>query len=125
MSRSALLCALLLLPGCFISKDLEERTWDAQAVERLEVGKSTRADVLRVLGSPSEVIELLDSDAYVYEHAVEKTTGLFVIVFNATRRDRQYDRVTVIVDRQGTVAAVGTRWTADQAIYGLPWTDSE
>ena len=125
MGRLALLYALLLLPGCFVSKDLQERTWDASAVEKLEVGKSTRADVLRLVGAPTEVIKLLDSDAYVYEHTVTKTTGMFLILFNTNRQDRQFDRVTVIVDRKGTVVAVGTRWAADRAVYGLPWTDTE
>ena len=70
------------------------------------MGTSTRADVLKLLGPPTRVVELLDSDAYVYQHAIEKGTGLFLIVFNTVRSDRQLDGVTVIVDRDAPFQVV-------------------
>ena len=68
-----------------------------------------------------EIIRLLESEAYVYTRAVEKNTNTFLLVVNLSRSDRQYDAVTVIIDRKDVVTAVGSRFAADFAEYGFPW----
>ncbi|MEN8149741.1 MAG: hypothetical protein ABFS86_07945 [Planctomycetota bacterium] len=123
MNRIAPLLVLLLLPGCFASRTIDDETWDPGLAGQLVVGQSTREDVLKIMGPPKEVVELLDSDAYVYEHAVTKESGLFLLVVNFANDDIQYDRVTVIVDREGIVRGVGERFKADTAEYGLPFGD--
>jgi hypothetical protein len=52
---------------------------------------------------------------------VEKSSGLVLVVLNLSRSDRQYDAVTVIINRQDVVTAVGARFSGDDAAYGLPW----
>jgi outer membrane protein assembly factor BamE (lipoprotein component of BamABCDE complex) len=120
-----LIAVLLLLPGCFVAKSIDDTTWDPATVAQLKVGTSTRADVLRLLGAPNQVVELLDSDAYVYRHAIGKVTGFTVILFTAIRSDEQRDGITVIVDRSGIVRAVGSRYNAERAIHGAPWADPD
>ena len=68
-----------------------------------------------------EIVRLLESEAYIYRHAVEKQTGAFLIVINRRRVDRQYDAVTVIINREDKVTAVGSRFAAEEAEYGFPW----
>ncbi|HEX7901973.1 MAG TPA: hypothetical protein VF950_29710 [Planctomycetota bacterium] len=117
------LLPLLALPlaGCFFGKKMDDRTWEAEAVARLKPGMTTKAEVLTLLGPPKEIIRLLESEAYVYRNAVEKNTNTFLILVNLSRSDRQYDAVTVIIDRKDVVTAVGSRFAADFAEYGFPW----
>jgi len=115
------LAALVLLNGCYVSKKKDDRPWAAEIVAKIEVGKTTKADVLRLLGPPKQIIRLLESEAYMYIAPVEKNSGLVLLVLNLSRSDRQYDAVTVIINRQDVVTAVGSRFSADEAEYGPPW----
>ena len=117
----ALAAALSVLSGCYVSKKMDDRTWAAETVAKIEVGKTTKADVLKLLGPPKQIIRLLESEAYMYIAPVEKNSGIVLIVLNLSRSDRQYDAVTVIINRQDIVTAVGSRFTADEASYGPPW----
>ncbi len=120
--KSLLPAALALaLGGCFFGKKMDDRPWPAEAVARLQPGKTTKAEVLAALGPPKEIVRLLDSEAYMYVHAVEKSTGTYLVLLNLSRSDRQYDAVTVIINRQDVVTAVGSRFRADEAEYGFPW----
>jgi hypothetical protein len=114
---------LLALPlaGCFFGKKMDDRTWATEAVAKVQPGKTTKAEVLTLLGPPKEIIRLLESEAYVYSRAVEKNTSTYLVLLNLSRSDRQYDAVTVIIDRKDMVTAVGSRFAADTAEYGFPW----
>lgn len=120
VKRTALL-ALLALSGCYFGKSKEDRPWSNETVSRIEVGKTTKADVLRLLGPPKVIIRLLDSEAYMYVASVEKKTGTILVVLNLTRSDKQYDAITVIINRQDIVTGVGARFAGDEAAYGFPW----
>lgn len=113
--------AAALLGGCYFGKKNEDRPWSADAVRKIEVGKTTKADVLMILGPPKEVVRLLESEAYMYTHSIEKSTGTYLVILNLSRTDRQYDAITVIINRQDIVTAVGHRFTAEEAEYGFPW----
>ena len=113
--------ALGALNGCYFGKKRDDRPWPADVASRIEVGKTTKAEVLKLMGPPKVVVRLLESEAYMYVATVEKTSGVFLLVLNLSRTDRQYDAVTVVINRQDVVTAVGSRFTADEAEYGLPW----
>jgi len=113
--------ALLVLNGCYFARKKDDRPWPMDVVSKIEVGKTTKADVLKLLGPPKQIIRLLESEAYMYVASVEKSSGLVLVVLNLSRSDRQYDAVTVIINRQDIVTAVGARFSGDDAAYGLPW----
>jgi len=113
--------ALLVLNGCYFSRKKDDRPWPMDVVSKIEVGKTTKAEVLKLLGPPKQIIRLLESEAYMYIASVEKSSGLVLVVLNLSRSDRQYDAVTVIINRQDVVTAVGSRFSADEAEYGPPW----
>jgi hypothetical protein len=117
----ALAATVAVLNGCYVSKKKDDRPWPAEIVARIVVGKTTKAEVLQLLGPPKQIIRLLESEAYMYIAPVEKNSGLVLLVLNLSRSDRQYDAVTVIINRQDIVTAVGSRFTADEASYGPPW----
>ena len=117
----ALAAALVVLNGCYLSKKRDDRPWPPDVVAKIEVGKTTKAQVLQLLGPPKQVIRLLESEAYMYVASVEKNSGIVLLVLNLSRSDRQYDAVTVIINRQDIVTAVGARFSGEEAEYGLPW----
>ena len=117
----AISAALVVLNGCYVSKKKDDRPWPPEVVAKIEVGKTTKAEVLKLLGPPKQIIRLLESEAYMYIASVEKNSGLVLLILNLSRSDRQYDAVTVIINRQDVVTAVGSRFSADEAEYGPPW----
>ena len=119
----ASLPALMLLSGCYFGKTKDDRPWEADRIARIQAGKTTKAEVLSLLGPPKQIIRLLESEAYVYSHTVQKSTGTYLILLNLGRTDRQYDAVTVIINREDVVTAVGSRFAAEEAGYGFPWQD--
>ncbi len=123
MKRTVPVPFLLLLAGCYFGKTKEESPWDAQLVAKIEVGKTTKAQVLQLLGPPKQVVRLLESEAYMYTHTIQKDTGTYLILFNMRRQDTQFDAITVIINRQDVVTAVGSRFSAEKAEYGFPWED--
>ena len=112
---------LLVLGGCYFGKKIEDHPWPPEAVAKIEVGKTTKAQVLQLLGPPKEIIRLLESEAYMYTHSVEKSTGTFLLLVNLSRNDRQFDAITIVINRQDVVTAVGSRFAAGGAEYGFPW----
>lgn len=124
MKRALLVTApLILATGCYFSKNKEGIGLDPAVVARIEVGKTTKAELLEILGPPTQIIRLLDSEAYVYRHSIQKNTGTILILLNMVRSDQQFDAVTAIISRAGTVTAVGSRFTSDKASYGFPFSD--
>ena len=115
------LLALLALNGCYFGKKKDDRPWPSDIASRIEVGKTTKAEVLKLMGPPKQVVRLLESEAYMYVATVEKNSGIFLLLVNLSRTDRQYDSVTVVINRADIVTAVGARFTADEAEYGFPW----
>jgi outer membrane protein assembly factor BamE (lipoprotein component of BamABCDE complex) len=117
----ALAAALIALNGCYFGKKIDDRPWAQEVVDKIKPGKTTKEEVLRMMGPPKLVIRLLESEAYMYVASTEKTSGLVLIILNMSRTDRQYDAVTVIINRQDIVTAVGSRFTANESEYGFPW----
>ena len=117
----ALAVALAVLNGCYVSKKKDDRPLRGEVVAAIQVGKTTKAEVLQLLGPPKQIIRLLESEAYMYVASVEKNSGLVLLVLTMSRSDRQYDAVTVIINRQDVVTAVGSRFAGDTAEYGPPW----
>lgn len=126
MSKTACATVLLLgllLPGCYFQKRKENSYWKQEQVASIQVGKTTKAEVLEALGPPKKIIKLHEAEAYVFEHVVEKRTGFFAVLLVTQRIDQQRDAVTVIVDKSGLVSAVGSRFDAEKASFGSPWGD--
>jgi outer membrane protein assembly factor BamE (lipoprotein component of BamABCDE complex) len=122
MTRLAAVLPLLLC-GCLLTKSKDDFPLAPEDVARIEVGKTTKAEILQILGPPKQIVRLLDSEAFVYQHTIQKSTGLYLAILNLQRADKQHDAVTVIVDRKGVVTAVGSRFLSDRARYATPWAD--
>ena len=116
----SLLLLLLVLPGCFINRSHVNQPIDPAAVARLEPGRSTAADVVNILGAPTEVIQLGKRSAYRYDHTHGKQAALFLIIFASRGIDTMSDRVWVFLDENDVLTHVGSTFEADDAQYHMP-----
>jgi outer membrane protein assembly factor BamE (lipoprotein component of BamABCDE complex) len=102
---------LWVLAGCaqYDNKRGVEVVWQPEAVESLVAGKSTRKDVLMLLGPPSQVIALDDETVlyYLFEHS--KGEGLILIVYNRFNVDTLYDRAIFFFDENDVLTDSATR----------------
>ena len=112
-----LLATLLLgfLAGCaqYDSKRGVDVVWQADAVKELEAGKTTRAQVLKLFGPPSQVISLDDESVlyYLFEHS--EGQGLILIVYNRVQVDTAYDRAIFFFDENDVLTDYATHIQAE------------
>lgn len=122
MKRNLCLAVLLLplLSGCLFSRTDVNAPISRATVERLEPGKHSAADVVRMLGGPAEVVQLGRRSAYLYNHRTQKVTGLWLIIFGIAGDDVRSDRVWVFFDENNVLTHVGATFEASEAEYELP-----
>jgi outer membrane protein assembly factor BamE (lipoprotein component of BamABCDE complex) len=122
-----LLCLATLGAACVLTQTTDGTPLVPTAVERIVPGESTRADVMRLLGTPDEIVysnrehDPLFERAFRYRRTRRKTTFFTLILFSASNSDRNNDHVVVFFDDRGVVADVGTRFDMDEPSYGAPW----
>ena len=129
------LCLIAALSGCVgISTQTEGNPIKDEDVAKIEVGTTTRAQVLELLGSPL-VIDRTDitglaeralaryqgeeltlkidpslfNDVYIYERRYVDRFALLLLVFNYVNSDERSDRLAVFFDKAGVVMGLG--WT--------------
>ena len=117
--------------GCVLSQTTDGTRLSDEQVDQIVVGRSTRADVSRILGAPDRIIYAnLEHDpllerAYQYKRNMRKTTYFTIILFSASRADSNIDNVIVFFDDEGLVEEVSSRLDMDEPRYGTPWGGSE
>lgn len=115
--------AFALLPGCAIARMSVNDPLDAAAVRQLQPGVSTAADVVQVLGAPTDVVSLGRRSAYRYDAEKTKVAGLVLILFNMAHRDTRADRVWVFFDEDQRLTHVASTFATHRTQYALPWSD--
>lgn len=122
MTRLAHLIALALyvfvVGGCaqFESKRGVDVNWQSVVTEKLVVGKTSRREVLALLGPPSQVIALEEESVlyYLFEHS--EGEGLILILYNRMRIDTRYDRAIFFFDKHDVLTDFSTRlYPADES----------
>ena len=108
---------LALLAGCaqYENKRGVEVSWQNSITDTLTRGSSTRADVLALLGPPSQVISLDDETAmyYLFEHSHGE--GLLLVLYNRMRIDTRYDRAIFFFDENDVLTEFATHVYAPEA----------
>ncbi|MFK7976432.1 MAG: outer membrane protein assembly factor BamE [Halioglobus sp.] len=103
--------ALCLLQACaqYENKRGVDVRWQDSVTSQLTKGSSTRADVLELLGPPSQVIALDGETAlyYLFEHA--RGDGLILVFYNRTRIETTYDRAIFFFDENDVLTEFSTR----------------
>ena len=94
----------LILAGCVSRANQAgvENLWRANA-DNFIVEKTTQADVLKLLGPPSQIIQLADRQVFYY--LLEKTRGRtsIYIVYNRIVSTTTYDRAVFFFNESGVL----------------------
>ncbi|MDJ0872575.1 MAG: outer membrane protein assembly factor BamE [Gammaproteobacteria bacterium] len=111
-----LLPSAALLMGCvqFSGNRGVEVTWDPDAISKLEKGKSTREDVLTLLGPPSQVIALENETVLYYLYERTEFGGVILILFNRLDRTTDYDRAVFFFNKDDVLIEYATRIKPDE-----------
>lgn len=153
--RLALLLALVVVsgsPGCILGRVRDQAPIDAGAVARIQVGKTTKREVVEMLGAPTYVNDriglrvvgrpdaldgssagpLVDElvrspldHSYTYEHTNTKSASLYLLIISFTNTETHRDRVVVFFDDAGVVSHVGVTLDAENAEFRLPTSDDD
>ena len=102
-STTALVLLLVLAAGCtsFGSVDGVSNLWREVPADSFEEGVTTQADVLDLLGPPSQLINLKDQSVFYYLAQSSTGTGRIFVVWNKTTEKTEYDRAIFFFDAEG------------------------
>ena len=112
-----LLLAGSLFAGCaqYTDKRGVDVTWQPETVAQLERGKSTRKDVLTLLGPPSQVISLGDETVLYYLFEKAEGEGYILILYNRFDRATNYDRAVFFFNSEDVLTEYATWINPDEA----------
>jgi outer membrane protein assembly factor BamE (lipoprotein component of BamABCDE complex) len=116
------LLALLLAPGCFVSRSTRNPPLAPGVLKTLPRGTDAQ-QVLDALGAPSQVVQLGLRSAWLYEHVNEKRAGFTVIVVTLLNEDMRSDRLWLFFDEAGKLAHAGGSYEGGDAQWAMPWQD--
>lgn len=146
------LSCLLLLPGCILGRVRDGVPIDPLRVSMIEPGRTTKSDVVTLLGAPTYVNDrvglrlverppgiddgqvgpLIDEmvrspldHSYTYEYSDTKSTSLFLLLVSFTNQETRRDRVVIFFDDRGVVSHLGVSLDADTVAFRLPTSDDE
>jgi outer membrane protein assembly factor BamE (lipoprotein component of BamABCDE complex) len=96
------LSVVFLLAGCF--KSIEEsgvtNKWRDPSLPPIEKGTTTQAEILEMLGPPSQVINLENQVVFYY---LFENKGAFLMLFNWKNKRVKYDRAIFFFDKNGVL----------------------
>jgi outer membrane protein assembly factor BamE (lipoprotein component of BamABCDE complex) len=100
-----------LLGGCaqYENRRGVEVTWQDSVTDRLVRGQTTRTEVLRLLGPPSQVISMEEETVLYYLFERSKGEGVILIVYNRMKIDTNYDRAVLFFDENDILTDFATR----------------
>lgn len=112
----------MLCTGCVVlGKNTEFQPLDPALLEPLVPGQSRAADVGKVLGAPSQVVELSNGNAYIYRRSVIKGTGVWLVLVSFVNAEAQHDQVVFFFDKNDLLTHYGVSLNAGKASYGFPF----
>jgi hypothetical protein len=121
--RTITILLLLIAPSCFLAHRTVNDPLDSQVLASLTPGTSTAGDVVRLLGAPTEVVQLGRRSAWRYEHVSTKEAGLFLVVVFLHGTDTRSDRTWLFFDEDETLTHMGVTLAAQRSDYSLPGID--
>jgi hypothetical protein len=152
MSRTiATLLAIAALvaaaPGCIYGRARDDRPLDPARLASIQVGKSTKRDVVDILGAPTYVNDRLGfrvlapqggpqagsvpaplvdelvrqplDHSYTYVFTDTKSTSLYLLVVSFTNQETHYDRAVFFFDEKGIVTHMGVTLDSKQGEFRL------
>ena len=118
MKRIAWIVALGLLSGCSLT--YAEIGIPVPEADGLEIGRSTKPDVLEALGPPRLVRRQFDGELYTWRRTKGRRRSLailpvFVKAFSFTEGESRRDELSLLFDREGVLRGVGRRLETEES----------
>ena len=113
-ARVTLVAALaaLILPGCFIFHSTSGQPMSFEQPE-LEIGLTTKAEALAILGPPRSIRRQFDGDLFFYSLDDDSSARLllipFVPLYSRTRGTSRRDSLALLFDKHGVLSGVGVQ----------------
>lgn len=112
VGRVPLALALLLLTGCAMS--FREVGVAVPETEGFEVGRTTKAEVLRAIGPPRIVLRQFDGDLYTWRRTKRSRRSLtlmpvYVQAFYYSDTRLRRDDLSMLFDAEGILRGIGLR----------------
>lgn len=106
------------LAGCaqYENKRGVEVTWQDDVTRHLVPGKTSRKEVLKLLGPPSQVISLEEETVLYYLFERSRGNGVILIVYNRMEINTHYDRAILFFDANDILTDYATK--IDEAAQG-------
>lgn len=144
--------AALLSTGCILGRTRDEVPIDPEQVALIVPGKTTKREVVDLLGAPTYVNDriglrvvgrpdgldgggvgpLVDElvrspldHSYTYEYTDTKSASLYLLVVSFTNQETRRDRVVIFFDEDGVVSHLGSSFNARDVEFRLPTTNDE
>jgi len=94
--------ALALASGCVNQRSERgvEALWHDAGPESFEPGRTTRSQVMEILGPPSQILSLAAGSAFYYMLETTHTRGLILLLYNQRSEETSYDRAVFFFDQQ-------------------------
>tara|TARA_R110001599_G_scaffold353231_1_gene591089 strand:+ start:177224 stop:177595 length:372 start_codon:yes stop_codon:yes gene_type:complete len=107
-----------VLAGCaqYENKRGVEVTWQDDVTRHLVPGKTSRKEVLKLLGPPSQVISLEEETVLYYLFERATGSGVILILYNRFQVDTHYDRAILFFDANDVLTDYATK--IDDAAQG-------
>ncbi len=111
LKRLAVFAAILALGACaqYESQRGVDVTWDPSTLNQFQVGETTRQQILKTLGPPSQIIAMEKESALYYLYERSKGDGLILLVYNRFERNTTYDRAVFFFDEQDRLTDYASR----------------
>lgn len=105
-----LLLLICLLPACvqYENRRGVDVNWQSSIDGKLVRGETTRADILTLLGPPSQLIALDEESVLYYLFEQSEGEGMILIVYNRMRIDTRYDRAVFFFDENDVLKEYST-----------------
>jgi outer membrane protein assembly factor BamE (lipoprotein component of BamABCDE complex) len=117
----AVLLITTLLSGCIVlGKNKQFQPFDSTELDKMVPGQTKAAEVTEIFGAPSEVVELANGNAYVYQRTVTKGTVCWLVLVTFGNAEKQHDQLVFFFDLNDTLTHYGLSLDADKAKYGFP-----
>ena len=115
------LCQVLC--ACAFFRNSENEPLDPTVIGMLQPGKTTALEATRLLGGPSQVVQLGERSAYRYDHTLTKGAGIILILVNIATLDTRSDRLWLFFDSDQVLTHFGATFAGHRPEYAFPWSD--
>jgi hypothetical protein len=117
-----ILFSISLITGCAVfgrSKDF--KPFDQTLLPQVVPGRTSSQEITKMFGAPNQVVKLSNGNAYIYVRTLNKSTGLWFVLFTFIDMDSQQDRIVFFFNNNDILTNFGNSLNAAEAAYGLPF----